>query len=127
VTDLLAVGIEAYGSLGLPENEARAAFSHPSGLFDGSVRGFIAYLDGKPASIALTVLSGQSAGVCWVGTVPRARGKGLGELCTRLATNAGFECGARIVTLQASEQGYPIYARMGFREYDRRIDLRKPK
>jgi ribosomal protein S18 acetylase RimI-like enzyme len=54
-----------------------------------------------------------------VGTVPAARRLGLGELCTRWAADAGFMLGAVAVVLEASEQGEPIYRRMGFDERSR--------
>jgi hypothetical protein len=39
-------------------------------------------------------------------------------VCAALATNAGFERGAPVVTLQASAMGLPIYTRMGYRTCD---------
>ena len=49
-----------------------------------------------------------------LGTTPAARKRGLAELCTRAATNRGFDLGARVAALQASVMGEPIYARMGY-------------
>jgi ribosomal protein S18 acetylase RimI-like enzyme len=121
------VGTEAYKDIGLPAKQAEAAFSRVQGVLDGQVEVVIAFLRDRPVSVAITVLSGESAGVYWVGTVPGARGKGFGELCTQRATNLGFSRGAKLVTLQASAQGNPIYRRMGYREYDRRYDFRRPK
>jgi len=126
VADLIHVGANAYKAMGLPAKQAQAAFSRAAGLLEARVTGVIAYCDDEPVSMALTIHANDSAGVYWVGTVPNARGKGLGELCTRLATNAGFARGAGVVTLQASADGAPLYRRMGFREYDRRFDYRKP-
>jgi len=54
-----------------------------------------------------------------VGTAKHAERQGLAELCTRRATNIGFERGAKLVTLQASPGGEPIYTRLGYRIYDR--------
>ena len=55
----------------------------------------------------------------WVVTLPEARGRGLGEACTRLAGNRAFELGARCMILQASSHGEPTYLRMGYREITR--------
>ncbi len=63
---------------------------------------------------AMVIVTHGVAGVYWVGTTPAARGRGLAELCTRAATNAGFDLGARIAALQASVMGEPIYRRMGY-------------
>ena len=57
--------------------------------------------------------------VGFVGTKVKARGRGLGEALTRAATNAGFDLGARLASLQASPEGYPIYRRMGYVEISR--------
>ena len=54
-----------------------------------------------------------------VGTIGAARGRGLAELCTRAAGNAGFDLGGRIAALQASPMGEPIYRRMGYVEITR--------
>ncbi len=127
VQDIVTVGAEAYKHIGLPAKQAQAAFSNVQGVLDGSIEGILAYIDERPVAVALTIFSGNSAGVYWVGTVPSARGRGLGELCTQRATNLGFSRGAMLVTLQASPQGNPIYRRMGYQEYDRRYDFRRPK
>jgi len=49
-----------------------------------------------------------------VGTVPEYRRRGLGDAVSRAATNAGFELGARIVALEASPMGLPLYAKMRY-------------
>ena len=126
IQHLVRIGTDAYRDMGLPEGQARAAFSRPEGVFDGSVSGVIAYWRDQPASMALTIHTPDCAGVYWVGTMSFARGKGLAEACTRIATNDGFARGARVVTLQASDFGEPIYRRMGYREYDRQGRFRPP-
>lgn len=83
-----------------------------------NVSGVVAYKDGVPLATALTYVTGSSAGVYWVGTLASAERQGLAGACTRLAVNAGFERGARLVTLQASPFGLPLYQRLGFRNYD---------
>lgn len=116
--DAVAVNAEAYQTLKLPAEETRRYFGNPDALLGSDVEGFVAYRDGLPVATAFALINGDAAGVYWVGSVSEARGLGLGELCTRLATNAGFSRGARVVTLQASPLGLPIYSRMGFRVYD---------
>jgi predicted acetyltransferase len=78
----------------------------------------IARVDGVPAAAAVAITDARSGvgGVYWVGTTPAARRHGAGDAVTRLVTNASFEAGASIVTLQASQAGAPIYGRMGYRE-----------
>ena len=74
---------------------------------------------GKAAAGAMVIVTHGVAGIYWVGTHPDARGKGLAELCTRAAGNAGFDLGARIAGLQASVMGEPVYRRMGYVEVTR--------
>ncbi len=47
-------------------------------------------------------------------TVPRARGRGIGATMTWAAVHAGQQVGATRAILQSSEQGEPVYQRMGF-------------
>lgn len=124
VLDAVQINAEAYEALKLPAAETRLFFGRPQEVLTSRVIGFVAYRDEVPVSTALTLLSGEGAGVYWVGTAAAARRSGLGELCTRLATNAGFASGARVVTLQASPYGEPIYQRLGYRTYDRQLRFR---
>lgn len=103
----------AYASNGFPP-EVFAGYTDHSGLLAENVAAFLVYLDGEPASIAMTIVSHDVAGIYWVGSVERARGLGLGRAVTGAATNAGFELGAEIAALQASPMGRPIYAKLGF-------------
>ncbi|MBA1145821.1 GNAT family N-acetyltransferase [Ectothiorhodospiraceae bacterium WFHF3C12] len=95
VQDAVAVNAAAFQSLGLSSGEIRNYFNKPEGLLAEAVAGFIAYLGDRPVATAMTLLSGEAAGLYWVGTLEEARGRGLGAWCTWLATRAGFERGAR--------------------------------
>lgn len=119
VRDAVEINAGAFQMTGLPPDEARLFFGRPRELLSNRVTGFVAYRDDRPVATALTILSGRGAGVYWVGTLPAAQRGGLGGLCTRLATNAGFEHGASVVTLQASPFGEPVYRRLGYRTYGR--------
>ena len=119
VRDAVEINAEAYQMNRLPPEEARLFFGRPSELLSGRVTGYVAYRQDLPAATAMTILSGAGAGVYWVGTVANAQRAGLGTLCTRLATNAGFARGASVVTLQASPFGEPVYRRLGYRTYGR--------
>lgn len=117
VRDAIAINAQAYPLLGLSADETRAGFPEPERLLADHIEGFVAYDAIGPVATALTLLTAESAGLYWVGTVPRAHRTGLGGLCTRLATNAGFDHGARVVMLQASPLGAPLYTRLGYRTY----------
>jgi Acetyltransferase (GNAT) domain len=127
IRDAIEVNAEAYTELGLSSDEVHATFPEPARVLSERVVGFVAYLDDRPVATALTLVHGRSAGLYWVGTVKRAQRTGLGGLCTRLATNAGFERSAQVVMLQASRFGEPLYARLGYGEYARARWYRQPR
>ncbi len=113
VDDYWHVAAASYTSLGFPP-EVFGHYTDRAGLLADNVVAFIAYLDDRPVSIAMTIVSHGVAGVYWVGTLEEARGMGLAWATTAAATNAGFELGADLASLQASPMGEPIYAAMGY-------------
>jgi ribosomal protein S18 acetylase RimI-like enzyme len=111
--DYWKVAASSYTSIGFPP-EVFGSYTNNAGLLAENVAAFIAYLDGEPVSIAMTIVSHGIAGIYWVGSLEQARGKGLGRAVTAAATNAGFKLGAEIASLQASPMGKPIYEAMGY-------------
>lgn len=74
---------------------------------------------GNPVSTSMAYVSGRVVGIYNVGTVPEARGRGFGEALTATAVKHGFANGCTVSSLQASEKGFPVYFRMGYRRlYD---------
>lgn len=118
--DAAQVLAASYAQLGLPGEEVHALLAHPQRLLDDArTTGFVVYRGREPVATAITVHSDGASGIYWVGTSPTAQRLGLATLTTALATNAGFDAGAQVVTLQASPMGEPVYTRMGYRTYDR--------
>jgi GNAT superfamily N-acetyltransferase len=76
---------------------------------------FNAYVDGEVASTAALIVSDAVAGIYNVATPKAFRRRGLGEATTRAAVAEGGRRGCLMTTLQASDMGYPVYERMGFR------------
>jgi GNAT superfamily N-acetyltransferase len=109
-----AVQGAAYATYGMPPDVTPALLGRLEVLRAPHIASFLALADGEPVAGAMVVVTHGVAGIYWVGTTPAARGRGLAELCTRAATNRGFDQGARIAGLQASVMGEPIYARMGY-------------
>ena len=66
--------------------------------------------------LAMVALSGPVGMVCWVATLDAMRRRGLAGICTVRATNAAFEHGAGLATLQASPMGESLYERLGYEE-----------
>ena len=119
VKDFAEVAARSFTTLGMPEDVGRSVFSEPSALLAPHLYLVVAYLEGKPASCALALLSHGISGIYYVGTIEAARGMGLAEHCTRAAGNAALKLGARCVVLQASVYGEPVYRRMGYKEFTR--------
>jgi ribosomal protein S18 acetylase RimI-like enzyme len=92
----------------------RLVLDRPAMLGGQGISSFIGSVDGEDAAIAWSVVVDDAATVGWVGTLPAFRRRGLGDLVTRAATNAAFDLGAGLVTLQASRSGEPVYAAMGY-------------
>jgi GNAT superfamily N-acetyltransferase len=112
-TDFWRVAIASYESIGFPP-EVFTGYTNHAGLLTENVVAFLALLDGEPVSIAMTMVSHGVAGIYWVGSLEQARGKGLGRAVTVAATNAGFDLGADVASLQASPMGKPIYLELGY-------------
>lgn len=73
------------------------------------------YDAGKPVAVSASFVSDGVAGVYAVGTVPEGRGRGYGEAMSAAAAQLGFDLGCEISSLQASQMGFPVYHRMGYR------------
>ena len=72
-----------------------------------------------PLGVACGFINGETGGVYYVATPPEHRGQGVGAAATTHVVNALFAQGAQVVTLQASDAGFPVYRRLGFQEYGR--------
>lgn len=99
---------------GMPVELASRLFG-PSLAESEEYAAFNAYIDGEVASTAALIVSDSVAGVYNVATPEAFRRRGLGEATTRAAVAEGARRGCVMSTLQASDMGYPIYERMGFR------------
>ncbi|HXQ59249.1 MAG TPA: hypothetical protein VN799_04095 [Acidimicrobiales bacterium] len=115
VVDFAAICSAAYSTYGMPVEAPAQLFGIPRRVIEARhVIAVVAYADDEPVAAAMTFLSHGIAGLYWVGTVPGGRRSGLGRAVTASVTNASFDRGAAVVTLQASTMGEPIYRSMGF-------------
>lgn len=80
---------------------------------------FVGKLDGKVVASTTLFLSAGVAGLYAVGTLPAARGRGIARAMTVHASREARGLGYRFGTLQATAAGFPVYRRLGFREYSR--------
>ena len=108
------VNASAYAVYGMRPETVYQAFSSVNRMLLPHVAAVVACVEGKPAAAALTLASHGIAGVYWVGTIEAYRGFELCQAVVRKVTNAGFDMGARLNSLQASVMGEPIYKKLGY-------------
>jgi GNAT superfamily N-acetyltransferase len=113
-----SVNGQAYATYGMPEDVAPACLPLQA-LRAPHIHSFVAWDGETPLGGAMVHLSHGIGGLYWVGTTPAGRGRGVATACTRVASNVGFALGARMITLQASVMGEPIYRRLGYIEVGR--------
>jgi GNAT superfamily N-acetyltransferase len=72
---------------------------------------------GMPVATSMYLLAAGVAGVHFVATIPEARKRGFGYAITQKSLQDARQKGYRIGVLQASKLGYPVYTKLGFKEY----------
>jgi hypothetical protein len=77
----------------------------------GPMRFFVGHLGEEPVTCAASYTGQREVGVYMVATLPQARGKGYGGAVTVAAVASAPDLPA---VLQASDDGQPVYARLGF-------------
>jgi GNAT superfamily N-acetyltransferase len=60
---------------------------------------------------------GTDAEVTWVAALPEARGRGISGRLLAHALRDAAAGGAETTTLQSTKLGYPVYARLGYRDF----------
>jgi GNAT superfamily N-acetyltransferase len=115
--DFLAVMAGAYG---WSDDGRHAAWAElyrlPGVLADESLRHVVVREGGVPVACASLFTADRHAFVTNVGTIPVARGRGLGTRATLAVLDIAARQGSPIATLTASRMGRGVYARIGFEE-----------
>jgi GNAT superfamily N-acetyltransferase len=95
--------LNIFGSLGMGEEQP--------------LQNYVAFLDGKLVGASSLFMGAGVAGIYNVGTLPEARGKGIGAAITLAPLLEARSRGYKIAILHASELGYSVYRRLGFQDY----------
>jgi GNAT superfamily N-acetyltransferase len=115
VREFVSVNAEAYATYGMPTEVLADVFEEESAvLADPAASIVVARRDEQPVATAMLYESDGVASLQWVGTVPAARGAGLGALVTVAVTNLAFARGASSCSLQASPMGASVYLALGY-------------
>ena len=110
--DVVAAG---WGMEGISNELAAEIFFHPDSMGDPNVIAFVAYLDGKPASGCMALLSHGIAVGGNGATTPWARRRGLAEMCYAASLQVAYnEFGIRGSVCQSSPSGAGVWTRMGY-------------
>ncbi len=118
--DYVRVVAEGWGMGGVSDELAASIFFHPDAVGDPHVVAFVAYVDGKPASGCMAMLSHGIAVGGQGATVPWARRRGLAEACYAACLDVAYgEFGIRGSVCQSSPSGQGVWTRMGYQPLTR--------
>lgn len=85
-------------------------------LSDDNAKVFAFWVDGNIAGTAIAYQTNSVMGIHQVGVLPEFQGKGIGKLLMQHMVAHAHDKGCKLMTLQASEAGLPIYVKMGFKK-----------
>ena len=84
---------------------------------------YTGYLYGKAVASCLLFKGAGVAGLYAVGTLPEARGRGIGTAITLKPLQDARAQGYQVGVLFASRMGHPVYRRLGFQEVNNPIGI----
>jgi len=115
--DWVQAGTEGFG---LKQSTSELLFDIESKLGFGEHLprcSFVGYLNGRPVSNSLLLMTSGVAGLFAVSTIPYARRKGIGALTSLAPLKIAHERGFNVGVVHSSRMGYGVYRRLGFEDY----------
>jgi len=93
---------------------------------ESPLRLYVGYVDGRAVAAGEVCMAGGVAGLYGVATLANWRRRGYGLAVTAHALNLAAREGAHVGVLQASNDGRPVYARLGFRPHGQYSEYQRP-
>ncbi len=82
-----------------------------------ALRTYLGSIEGETAACAGAFTNGSDCEIVFVAVLPEGRGRGIsGRLMARALADA-MDQGLETTTLQATKLGYPVYVKLGYRDY----------
>jgi GNAT superfamily N-acetyltransferase len=96
---------------------APGEFSAVAGSGGPDTFAYFASLDGETVGTTVAWDHEDDTQIAWVATLPEARGRGVArQLMAKAVSDAGGR-GRRTTTLVATKLGFPVYDRLGYRDF----------
>ncbi len=83
---------------------------------DDPIEYYVGYVNNVPVVRGLVCYYANVAGLYWLSTVPVMRNRGYATAMQQYRLKLAKDRGYQIAVLQASEQGFPLYQRLGYKE-----------
>jgi GNAT superfamily N-acetyltransferase len=80
------------------------------------LRRYLGLLGGQPVAASSIGLTDGLVGVYAVATLPEYRRRGLGTAVSQVPLQEALQLGFKVAVLQATQAGYPVYQRLGFKD-----------
>ena len=88
-----------------------------AGLESPNSHYYLGFLNGNPVATGVLFEGEGAAGLFYIGTLPEVRRRGIALAMVNYLLNHAKTKGYHISVLQASEMGYPVYKKIGFKKY----------
>ncbi len=88
-----------------------------AGLESPNSHYYLGFLNGNPVATGVLFEGEGAAGLFYIGTLPEVRRQGIALAMVKYLLNQAKTKSYHISVLQASEMGYPVYKKIGFKKY----------